>query len=272
MISQKEHEERKLELFKMLLPEMISEKLKYYNVDKMPGCDSLAEVLESNHAGTGLLDILKGRIPKAQNAGCDMFIQKEDKAYFTELGVISENLEILFIQLGELLTILKENNIPLTRIENVTASVAMIFYSAGAHDMKVNLERHSIRGVKARTEIPSKGGAIKAEKSLPLKKLVGNIVTSVNENPKIVNIKKPLLARVIFQVISDFSSTGNNRNFKCFSCFLDGSPTEATIRSWLTKLELVEKVTTDKRSASLIKLIEIVKSEFPPSKIKLIIN
>ena len=126
LISNKEHEERRLELFKMLLPEMIPEKLKYYKVDNLVGHDLLANTLKSNSPGTGLLDILKGRVSKAKEAGCEVFNQVDGKITFTELGVIPENLNILLVQLNELFEILNQSEIPLIRIENKTYGICRV--------------------------------------------------------------------------------------------------------------------------------------------------
>ena len=272
LISKNEHEERRLELFKMLLPEMIPEKLKHYNVDNLVGYDLLAKTLASDFPGTGLLDILKGRVPKAKAAGCEVFNQVDGKRTFTELGVISKNLDILFLQFNELFQILKNNGIPLIRIENVITSVAMIFYPAGAHDMKVNLERHSIRGVRSSSETPSKGGKGKAEKSLPVQFLINEIVKSVNKNTKLVKITKTLLSHAICDVIEDFASISNNKKIKSLSSFKGNTPSQPTIRRWLSDLDVHEKSAQDKRATSLIKLVDSIKDDFPIEAIKLILK
>ncbi len=272
LISKKEHEERRLELFKMLLPEMIPEKLKHYNVDNLVGYDLLAKTLASDSPGTGLLDILKGRVPKAKAAGCEVFNQVDGKVTFTELGVISKNLELLYLQLSELLTIQKESNTPLIHIENIITSVAMIFYPAGAHDMKVNLERHSTRGVKSSSETPSKGGKGKAEKSLPVQFLINEIVESVNKNTRLVKITKTLLSHAICDVIEDFASISNNKKMKCLSSFKGHTPSQPTIRRWLSDLDVHEKLAQDKRTTSLIKLVDSIKDDFPIETIKLILK
>jgi len=266
LITDKEAKQQLLELKMMLLPEMVPDKLNYLNAGKPDGHDDLFRVLESSTSGTDFISLLQKRIEKVQNFRCN---KGEDSSIEnTELGNLNDNILIICNQLVQLTSAPEFNDMSIDILEQVITTAITIGYTAGSHDMKVNLERHGEKGYESRVITPQLAGNKKAEQNSPIINLVKEMADFVTSNSKVGKVSKNTLSEAIYDVISIFSNKGQNKKLKALKNFKNNYPEKSTIEDWIRKFNLLDDVKTTVRSPSLRRLIEYLQHEFTHKKLK----
>ncbi len=270
MISNKEAKQQLDELKEMLLPEMVPDKLNYLNVGKPEGHDDLFKALESSSSGTDLISLLQMRIEKVQH-----FRRSKDSHASienTELGNLNDNIIIICNQLVQLTSPPEFNEASIDILEQVVTTAIIMGYTAGSHDMRVNLERHGEKGYESSIITPALAGNRKAEQNSPAINLVKEMAEFVFSNPKIGKVSKKVLSEAIYDVISIFSEKGQNKSLKALKNFKNKYPEQSSIEDWVRKFNLLDDVKSTVRPPSMRRLTEYLQSEFTNKKIKEILK
>jgi len=265
LITDKEAKEQLSELKKMLLPEMLPDKLKYLNAESPNGINLLVEALNSEYPGLNLIDLIQQRIPKALKAGSKLNINDNGINQATQLNGLIQNIDALTHNLKSLT---KPENKDEILVDNIISISIMIGYNAGSHDMKVNVERHANNGFENNVINPHKGGIEKAKKFEPAKKLVQLMATKIILNPKLGKISKPALSTAIHTVLQEFSNEGNNKNIETLKSYTQRCPGQGAIKGWIVKFEQNKDLPSNLKKPSHSKLVELLKIDFPARTIK----
>jgi hypothetical protein len=270
VITDKEAKHQLLELKRMLLPEMVPDKLNYLNVGKPDGHDDLCRVLKSPTSGTDLISLLQKRIEKVQHFRCNK--GENSSIENTELGNLNDNILIICNQLVQLTSVPEFNEASIDILEQVITTAITIGYTAGSHDMKVNLERHGEKGYESSIITPQLAGNKKAEQNSFTIKLVREMSENVSSNPKIGKVSNKILSEAIYDVISLFSKKGNNKNLKAFKNFKNKYPEQRSIEDWIRGFNRIEDLTSTARSPSILRLKDYLQSEFTHKNIREILK
>jgi hypothetical protein len=269
LINEKEAAEQLVELKKMLLPEMVPDKLKYLNVGQPEGHDDLFKVLESSTPGTGLIELLGKRIEKAYKFGSTLVDNQSHEN--TELGNLNDNILIICKQLMHFSKVIEINEQNNTILENIITTAITIGYTAGSHDMKANLERHGAKGYKSSIITPKKAGDKKSEQSKNVKELVSKMVDSIRSHPILGVVENPLLSNAISTVIYKFKEKGNNKDIAALKNFKNNFPEERTILIWIKKDYKESEKNSNLRQPTLNKIEKELVKVFPEKSIKKIL-
>lgn len=268
MINEKEAAEQLIELKKMLLPEMVPDKLKYLNVGQPEGYDDLFKVHKSSTPGTGLIELLGKRIEKAYESGSTLVDNLSNEN--TELGNLNDNILIICKQLKQFSAVSEVNELSYTLLEHIITTAITIGYTAGSHDMKANLERHGAKGYKSSITTPKKAGDSKSERSANVKKLVNNMADSIRDHPTLCTDNKTL-SFAISSLIYKFKEKGNHRNMLSLKNFKDNCPDVRTVRTWLNESYKVDNKNYKLRKPALNRLEKELEKLFPMKSIKKIL-
>jgi len=269
LINEKEVAEQLIELKKMLLPEMVPDKLKYLNVGQPEGHDDLFKVLESSTPGTGLIELLGKRIEKAYKSGSNLVDNQSHEN--TELGNLNDNILIICKQLKQYSSVQEVNELSYTLIENILTTAITIGYTAGSHDMRANLERHGAKGYKSSITTPKKAGDKKSEQSKNVKKLVYKMADSIRDHPTLCTDNKTL-SFAISSLIYKFKEKGNNRNMVSLKNFKDNCPDVRTVRTWLNENYKEDNKNYKLRKPALNRLEKELEKLFSMKSIKKILT
>jgi len=269
LINKNEASEQLIELKKMLLPEMVPDKLKYLNVGQPEGHDDLFKVIESSTPGTGLIELLGKRIEKAYKSGSTLVDNQLNEN--TELGNLNDNILIICKQLmhfSKAIEINEQNN---TILENIITTAITIGYTAGSHDMRVNLERHGAKGYKSSITTPKKAGESKSKKSKNVRTLVNKMADSIRNHPTLSVVENPRLSNAISTVIYRFKEKGNNKDIAALKNFTNNFPENTTVLEWLKKDNKVAEKNSKLRKPSINRVEEELEKKFTKKSIKKIL-
>ncbi|WP_024608665.1 hypothetical protein [Pseudoalteromonas sp. TAB23] len=148
------------------------------------------------------------------------------------------------------------------QLNDAITSALLIGYHTGAHDMRVNLERHANNGFQKAVLDPQKGGKTKAGKVEPLKRLIDEMAIFLYTNSCLGKFTKEYAASAIFQVLYEFNL--NNKSYECFSAFTNNEMKEQFVKR---NIKHLKKVSTLK-SPPVSKLVQVLKINYKNSNIK----
>ena len=235
-------------LKKMVLPEMLLDRL---NSDTLKQDNKLKTALESFFSGIELLNLLGNRVKKLK-VNKELFPDNEQsmlKEVDNELKIMAKTLTASYTS--------KEK-----QFSDALTSALLIGYHTGAHDMRVNLEKHAERGFQKGVLDTQAGGIKTAAKTDSLKSLIlemANYLDSVGDYGK---LSKKILAQAIHPVIYDFYI--KNKELECFHIFKRCEDTEAYIKNHLHKPKLI----SEKGKAYPIKLSQLLKKKYNTAEIR----
>ncbi len=235
-------------LKKMVLPEMLLDRL---NSDTLKQDNKLKTALESFFSGIELLNLLGHRVKKLK-VNKELFPDNEQsmlKEVDNELKIMAKTLTASYTS--------KEK-----QFSDALTSALLIGYHTGAHDMRVNLERHANKGFQKNVLDPQKGGKTKTEKITPLRDIIKEMASFLYENNSIGKFSKDNATAAIFQLLYQFNLT--NKALECFSTFSNNEIKEQFVKRQIKHIQKSSSL----RQPSVNKLVEVLKSEYKPTKIK----
>lgn len=270
LISKKEAKEQLSELKRMLLPEMVPDKLNNLNVEEPEGYDDLFRVHDSLTPGTGLIRLLIERIIKVKSFGGDVIDSETGK--LSELGHLNENITIVCQQLEAFTSNTEMNVQSRLLLEEIITSSILIGYTSGSHDMRVNTERHGSKGYKSSVVTPKKGGDQKSKQSDKAKELVNMMAENIRNNSQLAGVDNKTLSTAISTVFYKFKERGRNKHLAALKNFKNNFPEERTVQLWLKKDHVKSERNSNMRKPNINKIeFELTKS-FPNKKIMKILT
>lgn len=235
-------------LNRMVLPEMLLNRL---NRDILQHRNELQTALDSLLSGQEFLKLLRQRTDNLKTNN-DLFPDDEHtmlKEVDNEINIISNTLSSSYNSLDLL-------------ISDVLTSALLIGYHTGAHDMRINLEKHAENGFQKSVLDPQKGGNIKAGKVEPLKNLINEMACFLYTNNCIGKFTKENATASIFQLLYEFNI--NNKSLECFSTFTNNEIKERFVNQQIKH----KQKSSSLRQPSVSKLVEVLKAEYNQTKIK----
>jgi len=235
-------------LKKMVLPEMLLDRL---NSDTLKQDNHLKVALESLHSGIELLKLLKHRVEKLRT-NKKLFPEGEHtmlKEVDNELRNISNTLSSSY-------------NSSEHQLSDALTSALLIGYHSGAHDMRVNLEKHAERGFQKGVLDTQAGGIKTAAKTDSLKSLILEMADYLNSAGDYGKLSKKIIAQAIHPIIYAFYI--KNKELECFHIFKRCEDTEVYIKNKLPKPKLI----SEKGKAYPIKLSQLLKKKYNTAEIR----
>lgn len=235
-------------LKKMVLPEMLLDRL---NSDTLKQDNKLKTALESFFSGIELLNLLGHRVKKLK-VNKELFPDNEQsmlKEVDNELKIMAKTLTASYTS--------KEK-----QFSDALTSALLIGYHTGAHDMRVNLEKHAERGFQKGVLDTQAGGIKTAAKTDSLKSLILEMADYLNSAGDYGKLSKKIIAQAIHPIIYAFYI--KNKELECFHIFKRCEDTEAYIKNHLPKPKLI----SEKGKAYPIKLSQLLKKKYNTAEIR----
>ncbi|MGF1754893.1 hypothetical protein L4C33_15015 [Vibrio makurazakiensis] len=232
----KEAKAQVIELKLTLLPELLPEKIQNLNMRMPEDNDNLLlKALTSKYSGQELLRLIEGRVGKVEKHGQPLTLSNGTK---TQLGALKAQLEDLNLKLNKFVEdVQTEQPVDLSFFYEIAAMNFIAGYQAGAHDMKVNTERHANSGYEARIETPKKGGKGKSQKSAQMKKVILAIAKEsiIFSLPKYIS--KVTLSEAINHHFINIYSNIDQSILESLGPYKSSPPKHKTIYNWLSELD-----------------------------------
>lgn len=148
------------------------------------------------------------------------------------------------------------------QFSDALTSALLIGYHTGAHDMRVNLEKHAERGFQKGVLDTQAGGIKTAAKTDSLKSLILEMADYLNSAGDYGKLSKKISAQAIHPIIYAFYI--KNKELECFHIFKRCEDTEAYIKNHLPKPKLI----SEKGKAYPIKLSQLLKKKYNTAEIR----
>ncbi|WP_372377934.1 hypothetical protein ACBZ91_00520 [Vibrio natriegens] len=271
MINRKEALKQIDELKRTLLPELLLSKVSNLglNIPELND-NALNKALSGHMAGLDFIELLLLRGEKVY------YNQKKDEES-DETKAMPLQLAAFFIITDELMKLLQkasDNNEvddKSTQLDQLVALALCAGYQAGAHDMKVNTERHANQGFKTSCISPRKGGTAKSIKAKPVRDLIIEMDSHILASLELGPVSLERSSNVIYDIIKKYyeSNSGISEIKSLFENYDNRIPTEKTIKGYIKESRKKDNnpPETKARRPSESKVFSVLEKHFSHKKI-----